>query len=1284
MKKKLLILLFLILIIFSLTSCGKNKGKKDKDKDKNGDNQTTNPDENQQGKEQNDTLIDYAKDHLPEFTKTILNVSENETFEINGKKTEIDNEAKRKNEEYILSFINGFGITEFKSPDCKSYSINETRQVAYFDGIQVNQDDYTRYLDSLFYDWKKKEQAFVIGMFTYQKIVYGKLYEIDVSFSGSTLMISFNLSLNEWNKEYIDKLEYNSTYYNEGPKNIKIEVTNKWGDRSDSAVAYLLEDEFLIDDNHLGYSDNSYYYNLKESYYYELDKNNETISEKIALTTNSDDFIRIYFVNTYNPEDCISMAFSYIFLWQLADGLNNYDNTIARYIGLSEACEYNLVDYEYIDGRRTAHLTSKSNLTYNYNDIWIDVATGIVIKEITYQYTTATMVTEHVQFEVKLSFGEFSINKEIDSQDSSKIKFSVTETYPEPSTHTVNFLDKDGEIIYTEVVSNHESVKKIPTLLDGYIGYKESLDDITSDIDIHAVYASDTYTVIFKDNLGNIIKTEVFNKYDTLAYPIVSDIKGYKKVGWSRFVTSVFSDLEIIFEYEKINTYKVKFYNYNEELIKEEDVLEGEDATAPVVPSSIGSYKFIGWSPKYEDVCKDISCYAVYENTANPYNYGSINYYVLELYSQLESLASSVEQQQYIFDLSGQLALASAAGYVTSEYLNLGEALTIIYPVPQVLNNYGVLLINNGQKQKAVDYIECAVEYDKYNFIYSTNLAELLFEDEFTEGNLDFSACLELLDFALRENPNYGPALQLKSEIYLLQGDESNALKYMIESAKYTWNELSVAEFYALYDAIEERYQSEQEKYSTVEAFAANWVSPLEDYIELLYEIGTLNSDNASYDFELDYAIEPSPSSMLTFGGDMFDFALTYAESALVYENAYDRDDRYDYDKYFYGNNYSEERKYFGDMRQFVMFMLIDQYYEQLIQLTFGADQTIYSIYDDIDNYAEKSKENLGNSIDDYERVCFAGHYTVEEKTLYAYQHGEEALRIAEDKSTIELCNFAEDAILHWDYSLVTYADQKINKILHDFYNDYLSKVGLIIENCTDKTLITHLYNKVMNRVHESYAIYYGEFYSLTMEMDHLTYVMYEGAKEMAIIDLGQAYEDEERARYEACKPDDPVPFSGKPDVAFSIQTPNFFGFSLSAELTDNSFSINADTPWRSVQIGYDTNTFSKTITTVDYGIISGINNFTLNTDTDPFKQIYGFGGSMKVGYGTTTTYDTAGHVIEHDDIIVSTASGSVGDWGGEISTTQKYDTMTAGYIYSSASLKSSYGFVSLSFNFDR
>ena len=78
-----------------------------------------------------------------------------------------------------------------------------------------------------------------------------------------------------------------------------------------------------------------------------------------------------------------------------------------------------------------------------------------------------------------------------------------------------------------------------------------------------------TYTVVFKDIDGNILKTEEVEENKSATAPEVEDDFGYTFIGWDKEFSNVTSDLEVDALYDLME-FTVKFYGFYGELLKEE------------------------------------------------------------------------------------------------------------------------------------------------------------------------------------------------------------------------------------------------------------------------------------------------------------------------------------------------------------------------------------------------------------------------------------------------------------------------------------------------------------------------------------------------------------------------------------------------------------------------------------------------------------------------------------------------------------------------------------------
>lgn len=185
--------------------------------------------------------------------------------------------------------------------------------------------------------------------------------------------------------------------------------------------------------------------------------------------------------------------------------------------------------------------------------------------------------------------------------------------------YTVNFYDFDGDIIETVKVNKGQSVSG-PTLkeIEGYTftGWDQSLDEVTSNLDVNAIYTKNKYNVVFKDIDGNILKEEVVLYGDSATAPEEPILEHQIFIGWDQSFVNITSDLEIkpLYNIEKCN---VIFKDINGNIIKEQLIEYGKSAIAPEL-SLVEGYTFTGWDQSFENVTSNLEVKPIYEK--NKYN----------------------------------------------------------------------------------------------------------------------------------------------------------------------------------------------------------------------------------------------------------------------------------------------------------------------------------------------------------------------------------------------------------------------------------------------------------------------------------------------------------------------------------------------------------------------------------------------------------------------------------------------------------------------------------------
>lgn len=127
-----------------------------------------------------------------------------------------------------------------------------------------------------------------------------------------------------------------------------------------------------------------------------------------------------------------------------------------------------------------------------------------------------------------------------------------------------------------------------------------------------------SFTVVFFDWDDTVLKTQKVEKGSDAEPPADPVRKGYTFTGWKGDYTSVARDMSIYAYYDRTDedvqgtTYKVIFYDWDDTVLDEQDIMDGKDAHTPASPTREG-YIFTGWRPGYSNVTSDLSIYAQYE-----------------------------------------------------------------------------------------------------------------------------------------------------------------------------------------------------------------------------------------------------------------------------------------------------------------------------------------------------------------------------------------------------------------------------------------------------------------------------------------------------------------------------------------------------------------------------------------------------------------------------------------------------------------------------------------------
>lgn len=180
----------------------------------------------------------------------------------------------------------------------------------------------------------------------------------------------------------------------------------------------------------------------------------------------------------------------------------------------------------------------------------------------------------------------------------------------------VTFVMPDGAILKNESVKYKKDATEpmeIPKLVGKhFIGWDKSYQMVSKNLVITAVFEEGAeYSVIFLDKDNKEIKKEIVIEGNNATAPILNNINGFKFIGWDSNFTNIKNDLIVKPLYDVI-TFSVKFYDFENKLIKEELVKYQEDASSPNL-DEIEGYVFVKWNKSFLNVKEDLIIKPVYE-----------------------------------------------------------------------------------------------------------------------------------------------------------------------------------------------------------------------------------------------------------------------------------------------------------------------------------------------------------------------------------------------------------------------------------------------------------------------------------------------------------------------------------------------------------------------------------------------------------------------------------------------------------------------------------------------
>ncbi|OED59032.1 InlB B-repeat-containing protein [Acholeplasma laidlawii] len=217
-----------------------------------------------------------------------------------------------------------------------------------------------------------------------------------------------------------------------------------------------------------------------------------------------------------------------------------------------------------------------------------------------------------------------------------------------PRYYTVNFFDKDDNIINTQIIEYGQDAKD-PRFMEGFnpiisylendqvlviSGWDQDLINVRENRTIYALYSEVNryYEVRFYDALNNQIGDTQIIEYGSKAFEPTTPIKVspnpdffYLFTGWSEPSNYVTENLEIYPTYNYVKTtYQVTFLDGNGNVFDEQTISYGQSAITPngipsKTPTDDVSYVFKSWDVNYDVVTSDLIVRPIFDMVTRQY-----------------------------------------------------------------------------------------------------------------------------------------------------------------------------------------------------------------------------------------------------------------------------------------------------------------------------------------------------------------------------------------------------------------------------------------------------------------------------------------------------------------------------------------------------------------------------------------------------------------------------------------------------------------------------------------